>query len=99
MLKKNDNNNATLSWGTKHVLFSPCAYVLCFTNTCKFFSKYLGKGVLFYPVGQTRLTEGRNHMGTADDGTLCPFSPCNLRFMGVHISQGNGGLKKINKDD
>lgn len=74
-------------------------YVLCFTNTCKFCSKYLGKGVLFYPVGQTRLMERRNHMGTADDSTLCPFSPCNLRFMGVHISQGNGGLKKINKDD
>jgi len=93
MLNKNDNNNATLSWGTKHVLFSPCAYVLCFINTCKFCFKCFG-GVLFYPLGQTRLTERRNHLGTADDHTLCPFLPCNPRFVGVHISQGNVGLKK-----
>lgn len=51
-------------------------------------------GLLFNPIGQTRLTEERNRTGVAEDGTLGPFLPCNPRFTGVHISQGNAGLKK-----
>ena len=89
----NHNNSAALVWFPKHVLFSSRAYVLCPTNTCKSCLKCFG--VLFFnPIWQARPVEGRNCVRTADGRTVCPFFPCNPRFVGVRISLGSAGLKK-----
>lgn len=49
---------------------------------------------LLNPIWQSRLAEGRNNLGTADDSALCPFLLGNPRFVAICVGQGSAGLKR-----